>query len=377
MGVPFVDLKPDHRALENEIMEAVRKIILQTNFILGEDVKQFEADYAEYCDRKYAIGVDSGLSALKIILRAYGIGEGDEVIVPANTFVATAAAVTFAGAKPVLVDIKPGTYNIDVDKIEAAITERTRAIMPVHLYGTPVDMDPLMEIANKHNLIVEKDTAQGHGALYKGRRVGSFGHAAGFSFYPAKNLGAAGDAGAIVTDDEEIADRCRWLRNCGSKEKYYHTLEPYNHRLDTIQAAILKIKLPHLDGWSEQRRQAANLYNELLADTDVVTPVIPAETVPVWHLYVVRTKHRAELQKHLTERGIGTAIHYPIPIHEQPFYIESVPLGYKHGDFPVTEEYSAEILSLPMYPAISEAEIREVVDAIKSFVPNKAEMITA
>ncbi|MBE0690143.1 MAG: DegT/DnrJ/EryC1/StrS family aminotransferase, partial [Anaerolineae bacterium] len=246
-----------------------------------------------------------------------------------------------------------------------------------HLYGIPVDMDPLMEIAKKHNLIVIEDTAQGHGALYKGRRAGSIGHAAGFSFYPAKNLGAAGDAGAIVTDDEEIADRCRWLRNCGSKEKYLHVLEPYNHRLDTIQAAILNIKLPRLDQWSEQRRQAANLYNELLADTDVVTPIVPAETVPVWHLYVVRTKHRAELQKHLTERGIGTAIHYPIPIHEQPFYTESVPLGYKHGDFPVTEEYSDEILSLPMFPAISEAEIREVVDAVKSFVPNKAEIITA
>ncbi|MCC6616422.1 MAG: DegT/DnrJ/EryC1/StrS family aminotransferase [Anaerolineae bacterium] len=377
MGVPFVDLKPDHRALEGEIMEAVRKIILQTNFILGEDVKLFEQDFAEYCGRKYAIGVDSGLSALKILLRAYEIGEGDEVIIPANTFVATAAAVTFAGARPVLVDIKPGTYNIDVDKIEAAITERTRAIMPVHLYGIPVDMDPLLEIAKKHNLIVIEDTAQGHGALYKGRRAGSFGDAAGFSFYPAKNLGAAGDAGAIVTDDEQIADRCRWLRNCGSKEKYLHTMEPYNHRLDTIQAAILKIKLPHLDGWSEQRRQAANLYNELLADTEVVTPAIPADTEPVWHLYVVRTKYRAELQKHLTERGIGTAIHYPIPVHEQPFYMENVPLGYKHGDFPVTEEYAAEILSLPMYPAITEAEIREVVDAIKSFVPNKAEMITA
>ncbi|MCL4250840.1 MAG: DegT/DnrJ/EryC1/StrS family aminotransferase [Anaerolineae bacterium] len=374
MGVPFVDLKPDHREIENEIMEAVRKIILQTNFILGEDVKLFEADFAEFCGRKYAIGVDNGLAALKIALRAYDIGEGHEVIVPANTFVATAAAVTFAGARPVLVDIKPDTYNIDVDKIEAAITERTRAIMPVHLYGIPVDMDPLMEIASKHNLVVIEDTAQGHGAYYKGRRAGSFGHAAGFSFYPTKNLGAAGDAGAIVTDDEEIANRCRWLRNVGSKEKYLHDFEPYNHRLDTIQAAILKIKLPHLDQWSEQRRQAANLYDELLANSDVVTPIVPAETVPVWHLYVVRSRHRADLQKHLSERGIGTAIHYPIPIHLQPFYAD---LGYARGEFPVTEAYSEEILSLPMYPAISEAEIREVVDAIKSFVPNNAEVITA
>jgi dTDP-4-amino-4,6-dideoxygalactose transaminase len=364
MGIPFVDLKAQHQPIEAEVLAAMSKVIRQTNFILGEEVKTFEEQFAQYCERQFAVGMDNGLSGLKLAMRAFDIGEGDEVIIPANTFVATAAAITFVGAKPVLVDIKAGTYNIDPDKIEAAITPRTRAIIPVHLYGIPADMDRIMEIANRHNLVVIEDTCQAHGAYYKGRRAGSFGHAAAFSFYPAKNLGCAGDGGAAVTNDAEAADKMRALRNCGSKEKYYHIYEPYNHRLDTIQAAILSVKLPHLDGWNAARGVHARLYNELLADTDYVTPIVPEDTVPVWHLYVIRTDYRDELQKFLGARGIGTAIHYPVPVHMQPFYAE---LGYKQGDFPVTEEYAPKILSLPMYAEMTEAMVREVVDALKEF----------
>jgi dTDP-4-amino-4,6-dideoxygalactose transaminase len=374
MGVSFVDLKPQHKLLEHEIMEASRKIILATNFILGEEVKQFEADFAAYTQRKHCIGVDSGLSALKIVMRAYEIGEGDEVIIPANTFVATASAVTFAGATPVLVDQAADGYNLDLDKIEAAITPRTRAIVPVHLYGIPVDMEKLMALAEKHNLLVIEDTCQAHGAYHtNGKRAGSMGHAAGYSFYPTKNLGAAGDGGAIVTDNDDIADRCRALRNCGSKEKYYHIMDPFNHRLDTLQAAILKIKLPHLDGWNAQRGVAAKLYLELLKETECVAPVAPEGTTPVWHLFVVRTKYRDELQKHLSSLGIGTAIHYPVPVHLQPYYAD---LGYKRGDFPVTEEYMDQILSLPMFPEITEDEVRTVVNAIKQFEATKKGELT-
>jgi dTDP-4-amino-4,6-dideoxygalactose transaminase len=364
MGIPFVDLKAQHQPIEGEMIAAISKVIAQTNFILGEEVKVFEQQFAQYCQRDYAIGVDNGLSGLKLAMRAFDIGEGDEVIIPANTFVATAAAITFVDAKPVLVDIKPGTYNIDPDKIEAAITPRTKAIMPVHLYGIPVDIDSILGIANKHGLVVIEDACQAHGAFYKGRRAGSFGHAAAFSFYPAKNLGCAGDGGAVVTNDADAAEKMRALRNCGSKEKYYHLYEPYNHRLDTIQAAVLSVKLPHLDAWNAARAQHAALYNELLADSEYVTPATPESTTPVWHLYVIRTEHRAELQAFLSARGIGTAIHYPIPVHMQPFYKD---LGYQEGDFPVTEAYAPKILSLPMYAEMTDSMVREVVAALKEF----------
>ena len=364
MKVPFVNLQAQHEPLQAEINEAIASVFTKTNFILGEDVALFEQEFADYCAAPYAIGLDSGLSALKLALEAFNIGAGDEVIVPANTFIATAAAVTFVGARPVFVDIKPGTYNIDVSKIEAAITPKTRAILPVHLYGTPADMDEIMALASKHNLIVIEDACQAHGAYYRGRRVGSLGHAAAFSFYPTKNLGAAGDGGALVTSDERAMNHVKALRNCGQREKYVHVAAPYNHRLDTLHAAVLRIKLRHLDEWNAGRRQAAILYNRFLAETPIVTPATPANVIPVWHLYVIRAENRAGLQAHLQEQGIATGLHYPLPLHLQPYYQS---LGYKRGDFPITEAYADQILSLPMFPELSEEQIAYVTDAVKAF----------
>jgi dTDP-4-amino-4,6-dideoxygalactose transaminase len=286
------------------------------------------------------------------------------VILPANTFVATAAAVSYAGATPVLVDVKPATYTIDVTRIEAAITSLTRAIIPVHLFGLPADMDPILTIAEKHHLIVMEDAAQAHGATYKGRRTGSLGHVAAFSFYPAKNLGACGDGGMLVTDDKRVADDARALRNCGQRVKYIHELTPFNHRLDTLQAAILRVKLRYLDEWSEGRRRAAALYNRLLADTDLVIPVEPEGYRHVYHLYVVRTSQRAALQDFLKERGIGTAIHYPVPVHLQPFYADQ---GFTRGQFPVTEQLADEIVSLPMFPEMTDEQVQYVAEQVIEF----------
>jgi dTDP-4-amino-4,6-dideoxygalactose transaminase len=364
MKVPFVDLQAQHQPIYEEVMEAVGRVISGAHFVLGQDVADLETEYAAYCGTQYAIGVDSGLSALKIALEAYGVGPGDEVIVPANTFIATAAAVTFVGAKPVLVDMDPDTHNIDITQIEAHITPRTKAILPVHLYGLPVDMDKIMEIANRRNLIVIEDACQAHGAYFKGRRAGSMGHAAAFSFYPAKNLGACGDAGILVTNDAKITEKAKALRNCGSLQKYYHITSPYNHRLDTLQAAILRIKLKHIDSWNAERRKHATLLNELLQGTGVVTPNAIEGAEPVWHLYVIRTARRDELQAFLGKQGIGTGIHYPIPIHLQPFYEN---LGYKKGDFPVTERYAEQILSLPMFPELTREAVEYIANTIKSF----------
>lgn len=365
MKVPFVDLQTMHRPIREQLAEAMLAVLDRGDFILGKDVAALEEEYAAYIGTKYAVGVDSGLTALELSLRAYDIGEGDEVIIPANTFVATAAAVTFAGAKVVPVDINPATYTIDPNKIEDAITPKTRAIIPVHLYGLPTDMNPIMEIANRRNLIVLEDVAQAHGATYHGKRMGSFGHVAAFSFYPTKNLGALGDAGIMVTNDEKVVDKIKMLRNCGSKVKYLHELEPFNHRLDSIQAAALRVKLPHLDDWSEGRRRAAALYNEMFAGTDVVTPIEPEGYRHVYHLYVVRTTRREELQKFLSERGIGTAIHYPIPVHLQPFYAD---LGYKKGDFPITDEQADQIVSLPMFPDMTTEQVEYVTAQVKEFL---------
>jgi len=375
MNVPFVDLQAQHRPIMDEVNRAIQRVIENAHFVLGEDVAAFESEFAAYCGTQYAIGVDSGLSGLELALRAYGIGAGDEVIVPANTFIATAAAVTFTGAKPVLVDIRPDAYNIDPDQIEAAITPRTKAIIPVHLYGIPADMDAIMAIAHKHNLIVIEDACQAHGAYYKDRRAGSIGHAAAFSFYPAKNLGATGDAGIVVTNDAQIADQIKAMRNCGQREKYYHITLPANHRLDTIQAAVLRIKLKHLDSWNVARQQHAALFNDLLKDSGVITPATPAGTQPVWHLYVVRTDDRDELKNHLAKLGIGTGIHYPVPIHLQPYYEN---LGYREGDFPVTERYAKQILSLPMFAELTPEAVAYVANAIKQFVADrKAEPVVA
>jgi dTDP-4-amino-4,6-dideoxygalactose transaminase len=358
-------LTGQHRALREEINSAVQGVLERGDFILGQDVHKLEEEFAAYCGTKYAVGVDSGLAALELSLRALVIGAGDEVIVPAHTFTASAAAITFAGAKPVFVDVNQGTLCIDVEKIEAAITPHTKAILPVHLYGLPADMDAILAIAEKHHLVVVEDACQGHGAMYKGRRTGSLGHAAGFSFYPTKNLGACGDAGIITTNDPTVAEAARAMRNCGQKTKNVHELPPFNHRLDSIQAAILRVKLQYLDQWLDSRRKLAALYNKLLAGSDVVPPVEPSGYEHVYHLYVIRAKSRDDLQAHLKSRGIGTAIHYPKPVHLQPFYAQK---GGAEGQFPVAEKTCNEILSLPMYPELTVEQVEIVASEIMSLL---------
>jgi dTDP-4-amino-4,6-dideoxygalactose transaminase len=308
--------------------------------------------------------LDSGLAALELSLRALGIGPGDEVIVPAHTFVATAAAVTFAGAQPVLVDVDERTYNLDVRLLEAAITPRTRAIVPVHLYGLPADMDAILALASQHDLAVVEDACQAHGAYYKDKRAGSLGHAAAFSFYPTKNLGGCGDGGIVVTNDAAVAEQVRAMRNCGQREKYIHELPPFNHRMDTLQAAILRVKLRKLEDWIEARRRNAALYTKLFAGSEVVTPVQTPGAAHVYHLYVIRTPQRDKLQAYLREQGIGAAIHYPVPIHLQPFYAGN---GFRKGQFPVTERVCDEILSLPMFPELTADQVEYVVAQVQRF----------
>jgi dTDP-4-amino-4,6-dideoxygalactose transaminase len=364
MNVPFIDLRTQHRALQRELGEAMQQVMDRCDFALGEGVARFEEEFAAFCGTRYAVGVDSGLSALKLSLCAFEIGPGDEVIVPAHTFIATAAAVTFAGARPVLVDVDPATYNIDAAQVEAAVTPRTRAIIPVHLYGLPVEMDAILSIADKHGLIVIEDACQAHGAFYKDRRAGSLGHAAAFSFYPTKNLGGCGDAGMLTTDDAQVAEQVRAMRNCGQKQKYYHELPPFNHRMDTLQAVVLRVKLRYLEGWIADRQRNAALYTELFTGNDVVTPVETPDTTHVYHLYVIRTAQRDELQVYLREQGIGAAIHYPVPIHLQPFYAND---GFRKGQFPVTEQLCDEILSLPMFPEMTAEQIEYVAQKVIEF----------
>lgn len=364
MKIPFVDLQAQYRSIKDEVDAAVLAVMSRGDFVLGGAVTEFEKAFADYCEADYAVGVDSGYSALELALLAYDIGPGDEVITAANTFIATTLAISNCGAKPVLVDIDPDTYNIDPQKIEAAITPATRAIMPVHLYGQPADMDPILEIAQRHNLIVIEDAAQAAGARYKGRKVGSIGHAAGFSFYPGKNLGAYGDAGAVVTNDPAVADKVRLLRNIGQRVKYHHDIKGFNHRLDTMQAAVLQVKLPYLDGWNEQRRRAAATYERLLAGLPIVTPSVLDDVEHIYHLYVVRLENRGALQEALQDAGVATGLHYPVPIHLQPAYQE---LGYKRGDFPITEAYAETILSLPMFPELDDQKVAYVVDLIQGY----------
>lgn len=365
MKVPFVDLQAQYQTIKEDANAAITGVLNRSDFVLGQAVKEFEDAFARYCEVPYAIGVDSGYSALELILRGYGIGPGDEVITAANTFVATVFAIWTCGAKPVLVDADPNSYNLDPTKLEAAITPATRAIMPVHLYGQPADMDPIMEIARKHNLLVIEDACQAHGARYKGRRSGSLGDAAAFSFYPAKNLGAYGDGGMVVTRDASLAEQVRLLRNLGQRAKYDHRIKGFNHRLDTMQAAVLGVKLPHLDEWNAARRRAAAHYTELLHPLPVATPHVMADVEHVYHLYIIRTKNREALQSHLSEAGVATGLHYPVPVHLQAAFED---LGHKPGDFPVTEAYADEILSLPMYPELQNEAITYVVDAIKAFI---------
>lgn len=366
MEIPFVDLKAQYRQIKDEVDPAVLAVMQRGDFVLGGAVSEFEREFAEYCNTEHCVGVDSGYSALELIVRAYDIGPGDEVITAANTFIATTLAISNTGATPVLVDCDPQTYNIDASKIEAAITPRTKAIMPVHLYGQAADMDAIVGIARKHGLLVFEDAAQASGARYKGRRAGSLGDAAAFSFYPGKNLGAYGDGGAVTTNDAAIAEKIRLLRNIGQKVKYYHEVKGYNHRLDTIQAAVLRVKLPYLDGWNASRRRAAATYAEMLAGLPIVAPETADYAEHIFHLFVVRVSGgREALMDRLKGAGIATGLHYPIPIHLQPAYVE---LGYKRGDFPVTEAYADEILSLPIFPELDDEKVAYVANAIREFM---------
>lgn len=363
--VPFVDLKAQYQTIKDEIDTAITEVLTNTNFILGQAVADFESDFAAYCGTHFAIGVDSGLSALELVLRAYGIGPGDEVITAANTFIATALAISSVGATPILVDIDPATYLLDVVRVECAIGPYTKAIMPVHLYGHVADMDPITELAHRHNLKVIEDASQAHGARYKGRRVGGLGDAAAFSLYPAKNLGAYGDAGIIVTDDAEVAEQVRLLRNYGSIQKYHHEVAGFNRRLDTLHAAVLRVKLQKLDQWNTARRCHANRYRKLLDGCGIGFPTESQHEEAVYHLFVIEVDARDELQRHLTTRGISSVIHYPIPLHLQPAYQH---LGYSKGDFPITERTCERILSLPIYPELSDTQIDHVVQAVHSFM---------
>lgn len=361
MKVPFLDLKHSHDAIESDLNDAFKRVLSSNLFIMGSELESFESEFAEYCGVSHCVGVGNGLEALHLTLLAYDIGHGSEVIVPSNTFIATWLAVSQTGATPVPVEPVEGTHNIDPLQIEAMITKRTRAIIPVHLYGQPADMDPINQIALKYGLVVIEDAAQSQGARYKGKRAGSLGHAAATSFYPGKNLGCLGDGGAVLTNDSSIVHRLRQLRNYGSSIKYNHEVMGFNSRLDELQAAVLRVKLKHLDDWNGMRRKVANEYSERLAGLDLKLPLVEDFADPVWHLYVVRTRCREQMQAHLLNKGVGTAVHYPIPPHMQRCY-----KSQKWRDLPVSEKLAGEVLSLPIYPSMSEEALDFVVDAIKS-----------
>jgi dTDP-4-amino-4,6-dideoxygalactose transaminase len=362
MTIPFLDLKSPYLELKDEFDAAYRLVMESGWYILGKEVEAFEAEFATYCEAKHCIGVGNGLDALHLILRAIEIGPGDEVIVPANTYIATWLAVSYSGATPVPVEPDEHTHNIDPGLVEAVISKKTKAILPVHLYGQPADMDPINALASRYGLKVIEDAAQAHGARYKGRRTGGLGDAAGFSFYPGKNLGALGDGGAVVTNDDALADRVRVLRNYGSKFKYHNEVKGYNSRLDELQAALLRVKLPKLDEWNDRRRAVAKKYLQHLAAVPVlILPGVPDWAEPVWHLFVVRHPQRDALQKKLGEAGIGTLIHYPIPPHRQPAYAD---FGHGKGDFPISERIAREVLSLPMGPHLGENDFRDVIQVV-------------
>ena len=360
MNVPFLDLKAGYLELQAEIDAAIKRVLESGWYILGEEVELFESEYAAFCEAKYCVGVANGLDALHLALLALGVGVGDEVIVPSNTYIATWLAVSQCGATPVPVELDVATYNIDTAKIEAAITPRTKVILPVHLYGQPADMDSILTIARKHNLKVIEDGAQAHGARYKGKRIGAHSDVVAWSFYPGKNLGAYGDGGAITTDHPEIADRIRVLRNYGSRVKYVNEIRGFNSRLDTLQAAVLRIKLQYLDAANTARRNIASQYIVAMVGNDLIVPFVPSWAEPVWHLFVVQSNAREELQKRLNQAGVGTLIHYPIPPHLQKAYVD---LGFKQGDFPIAERNHDQVLSLPMFPSMTQEQIDHVISA--------------
>jgi len=361
-SIPFLELGKLHQSIREPLDEAYRRVVDSGWFIMGPELEAFEYEFAQYCKVKHGIGVGSSREALHLLLRAYGIGPGDEVIVPANTFIATWLAVTECGATPVPVDPNIKTHNIDPALVGDAITNRTRAIIPVHLYGQPADMDPINLLAAKYGLIVIEDAAQAQGDCYKGRRAGSLGHAAATSFYPGKNLGALGDGGAVLTNDDAIAEKVKQLRNYGSKVKYQHDLAGYNSRLDEMQAAFLRVKLTVLDEWNVRRRKIADQYSKLLSGTDIILPHVPEFAEPVWHLYVIRSKMRDELKVHLEQHGVSTVIHYPVPPHQQACYKE-----FRGRRLSIAELLAGEVLSLPMSPAMTEEEIETVKHTITSF----------
>jgi dTDP-4-amino-4,6-dideoxygalactose transaminase len=362
--IPLVDLKKQYESIKDEIDAAISEVVQGCHFILGEQVEAFESDFADYCQTRFAFGVNSGTSALHLALLAAGVGPSDEVITVSFTFIASAAAITYTGATPVFVDVDPETCTIDPNKIEAAITPRTKAIMPVHLYGSCADMDPILEIARRHNLIVIEDAAQAHGAEYKGRRAGSIGQLACFSFYPGKNLGAYGEAGAVVTNDERFVDVIKQLRDQGQSSKYYHERVGYNYRMEALQGAVLGVKLKHLDEWTAERRRHADVYQRELADAGPRLIAEPANCKSVHHVFPLFVVERDEMRDYLQAAGISTGIHYPIPVHLQRAYLD---LGYKAGELPHTERLSREMLSLPMYPELNSEELTHITDSVREF----------
>ena len=364
MKVPFVSFKPMEKELSAELRAAFDRVFKSSFYIGGEEDKRFEKSFAAYCGTEYCVGVGNGLDALMLSLKALGIGSGDEVIVPSNTFIATALAVTYVGAAPIFAEPDIKTYDIAPENIDALITDRTKAIMPVHLYGQPCDMDAVISAAEKHGLYIIEDCAQAHGALYKGKKVGSFGDAAGFSFYPGKNLGALGDAGAVVTNNRDTADKVRALSNYGSDYKYHHIYKGNNSRLDELQAAFLSVKLGHLDRMNEERRRIAALYLDGIKAEGIELPFVPSYAVPVWHIFAVRCSERDRLEQHLNGLGISTNKHYPIPMHLQGCYSD---LGMEKGALPTAEEISKTQLSLPMYYGMTDEEIQYVIDCVNSF----------
>ena len=359
--IPVVDLQAQYRSIKTEIDEAVLRVLDSSQFVLGEEVAAFEHEFARFCNTSDAVAVNSGTSALHLALLAAGIGPGDEVITVPFTFIATIAAIQYTGARPVLVDIDPRTYTIDPALIARAITPRAKAIVPVHLYGQPADMDPILELARARGLQVIEDAAQAHGAEYKGRRCGSLGDLAGFSFYPGKNLGAYGEGGAVVTSNPEYAHRIRVLRDWGQERRHEHTLKGFNYRMDGIQGAILRVKLRRLEDWTEARRHHAVEYGRRFSGGELVTPYVRADSRHVYHVYAVRARRRDACREHLRTNGIQTGVHYPIPVHLQPAYGD---LGHRRGDFPVAEAVAADVLSLPMFPELREQQIAAVAEAL-------------
>lgn len=364
MKIPFVSFLPMEEELKVGLRDAFDRVFSRSWYIGGVEDDAFEKAFAEYCGAKYCVGVGNGLDALMLALKALGIGEGDEVIVPSNTYIATALAVTYVGATPIFVEPDIKTFNINPELVETAITEKTKAVMPVHLYGQSCNMDPIMELAEKYELRVVEDCAQAHGAVYKGRKVGTFGDAAGFSFYPGKNLGALGDAGAVVTNDKEVADIVRALGNYGSDYKYHHVYQGHNSRLDELQAAFLSAKLPHLERMNAERRRIARMYSEGITNPKILKPYVMPDCIPVWHIYGIRCVERDRLEKHLNGKGIGTNKHYPIPMHLQECYKD---LNISKGMLPIAEEISDTELSIPMYYGMTDDEIQYVIGAVNEF----------